>query len=360
MSQVTTYEITSRISGDVLAERFNENFSAAASSNRGPAAPQNPFDGMGWIDTSIVGKEVARIYAAATGWSAVWTLDLSTGVVIPAATLPQIGAAPASHVGSIDGHPVATTSAPGMMPAVQVPAGHGGCRLVYTSPSVVTLTPYNGNLLWVNGALRTIPSGGILLSTSGLAAGTLYYVYAQYTSSTLGIVSSTTGYSVDATTGIKVMAGDSAKPLVGMLYCVTAGVVQDSTVASLFNRRNKTASISVNAGTSSSMPVDLDGSKRVPVLTFSGTVIAVDTSGSHINNTVYGPSTVSAAYGSGTIVCGVTTHAAYGGAYMTATAHGCVVPSNDGLTTLYVMGSTSGSGIGVMTFIGPLWAAWEG
>ena len=49
------------------------------------------------------------------------------------------------------------------------PAQSGGRQPVFA--------PKNGNTIVINGALQTIPAGGIVLAPTGLQANTLYYIY---------------------------------------------------------------------------------------------------------------------------------------------------------------------------------------
>ncbi|MBP0532956.1 hypothetical protein J8J19_22570, partial [Mycobacterium tuberculosis] len=54
--------------------------------------------------------------------------------------------------------------------------GHGQCRLSYVSGTQLKLSPYNGNNLIINGVPQQIPSAGVTLANTGLAASTKYYV----------------------------------------------------------------------------------------------------------------------------------------------------------------------------------------
>jgi hypothetical protein len=45
---------------------------------------------------------------------------------------------------------------------------HGQCRPSVASPTSLLLSPYNGNLLTVNGAPTQIPAAGLTVSNSGL------------------------------------------------------------------------------------------------------------------------------------------------------------------------------------------------
>jgi hypothetical protein len=121
----------------------------------------------------------------------------------------------------------------------------GQCRLIYSSATQLLLMPYQGNQLWVNGAYRKIPSAGVALANTGLAAATLYYVYAFMSGSTLTLEAVTTTHAVDATYGHEIKSGDGTRSLVGMIYMAGAsgtGTFAESAtqrfVANWFNRRD--------------------------------------------------------------------------------------------------------------------------
>ncbi len=119
------------------------------------------------------------------------------------------------------------------------------CRLVYSSSAQIVLEPCNGNQINLDGTSYTIPSSGITLANTGLTAATLYYVYAYDNAGTLALQASTTGHSVNTTTGLPQMTGTAATVLVGWVYMGpgTPGTFVDTaasrTVVSYFNRRNR-------------------------------------------------------------------------------------------------------------------------
>lgn len=94
-------------------------------------------------------------------------------------------------------------------------AGSAQCRLSISGGNV-KLSPYNGNLLNINGAAKVVPSAGVTLSASGAANSTLYYIYAYMVSTTMTLERSTTGYEINSTTGMPQKTGDATRRLVGM------------------------------------------------------------------------------------------------------------------------------------------------
>jgi hypothetical protein len=99
--------------------------------------------------------------------------------------------------------------------------GHGQCRLTATSGTVLTLAPFNGNNVIVNGVYVQLPAAGLTISNTGLAASTLYYVYLGGTTGALSLTLSTTGHTLQAN-GVVTQTGNTALTLVGMIYTSSA------------------------------------------------------------------------------------------------------------------------------------------
>lgn len=171
-------------------------------------------------------------------------------------------------------------------------AGHGQCRLSLSGANLL-LSPYKGNGLIVNGDLNFIPDAGVSLAPTGLLAATLYYIYAYMNSGTMMLEASTTGYSVQAGTGVAVKSTDATRTLVGMAYCATAATFADSQsqrfVLNYFNRRAvQCAGGQINSGsTSSAAWVELSTTGRVSFLSWADEAIDF-TTGGNVNNTVAG------------------------------------------------------------------------
>lgn len=121
---------------------------------------------------------------------------------------------------------------------------HGQCRLIYASATQIKLSQCNGGLLNINGLPETIPAAGVTAANTGLAASTLYYVYAYMNAGAMALELSTTGHSTH-TNGVEIKTGDSTRTLVGMIRTngSTPGqFLDDATnicVLSWFNRRRK-------------------------------------------------------------------------------------------------------------------------
>lgn len=103
--------------------------------------------------------------------------------------------------------------------------------------------PHQGNSLFINGSIITIPSACATLTNSGLSASTYYYIYAYSNSGTLTLEASTTGHSTNTTYGYEQKTGDATRALVGAAYTDGSVAFQDTAtqryVASWFNPQQK-------------------------------------------------------------------------------------------------------------------------
>lgn len=82
MSQVTSYEISgSPLTMADLATELENMFAAAVSANRGATAPDNPFEGMFWWDTSGNPTEVLKRYTVTAGWTSIVSVNITSGLV---------------------------------------------------------------------------------------------------------------------------------------------------------------------------------------------------------------------------------------------------------------------------------------
>jgi hypothetical protein len=84
-----------------------------------------------------------------------------------------------------------------------------------------------------------VPSAGVTISNAGLAASTVYYVYARMSGGAMALELSTTGHT--PTNGVETKTGDTTRTLVGMVRTnASSQFVDDATnicVLSFFNRR---------------------------------------------------------------------------------------------------------------------------
>lgn len=117
-----------------------------------------------------------------------------------------------------------------------------GGRLEFVNSTSLKLNPANGNRIFINGEWYTIPSVGVSLSNSGLAANTVYRVYAYYSGGAVTLEAVTTARATDTTFGHQIKSGDGSRTLVGMCRTNASsqfyGNTQDVGVLSYYNRRN--------------------------------------------------------------------------------------------------------------------------
>ncbi len=92
----------------------------------------------------------------------------------------------------------------------------GNCILSIIGDSL-WLRRYRGLYVPIDGVLHPIPEGGISLLPFLSISGT-WYVYVYASGGMLSLEVDTTGYVIDAATGVSVKLGDSSRTLVGMAY----------------------------------------------------------------------------------------------------------------------------------------------
>ncbi len=139
--------------------------------------------------------------------------------------------------------PLAVGTATASQHAVQYgQLNQGQCYFQYSSTTTVSLVPYNGQNLVINGIPQQVPTGGIAISNTGLAASTLYYFYAAMSGGSMILEASTTGH-VLGTNGVQVKSGDATRTLVGMAFTNTSTpgqfvqTLSSRCVASWYNRK---------------------------------------------------------------------------------------------------------------------------
>lgn len=145
---------------------------------------------------------------------------------------------------------------------------HGQCRLEIDTQTTIKLKPFNGNKLFINGNYRTIPAAGVTLSNAGLAANTLYYIYAYWSGTAIVTTASTGIPKTSLIYGHRVGDNGSGAPnetvtLVGMVYMNTSAQFQQDNaalyVASWFNRKSTLAALNIGSagGTNSNAYVQM-------------------------------------------------------------------------------------------------------
>lgn len=115
----------------------------------------------------------------------------------------------------------------------------GECRLAVASGTSLVLSPYNGNGLKIAGVRYAIPTAGISIANTGLAATTLYHAYAWNNAGTLALELSTTGHATDTAAGnvgVEIKSGDNSRTYVGMVYTAAGTPGPFSLCRSWFNR----------------------------------------------------------------------------------------------------------------------------
>jgi hypothetical protein len=140
----------------------------------------------------------------------------------------------------IDAFDVNTTNR-ALVSALRAFSRTGGCGRLTKSGSNLLFSPFNGNLISINGNFEEIPDAGVTLGVGGLSASTTYRIYAFMSAGTLTLEASTTVHATQAGTGIEIKSGDATRTLVGMARTNGSTAWEDSAtkrlVLSWFNRR---------------------------------------------------------------------------------------------------------------------------
>lgn len=160
----------------------------------------------------------------------------------------------------------------------------GQCRLS-KSGSNLLLLPFKGNLLTINSGAVQIPDAGVTLSTGGLSASTLYYIYAFMNSGTMTLEAVVTAYATQAGTGVTIKTGDATRTLVGMASTDGSVAWADSAtqrfVRSYFNDPgiNLLNSFTTARTTASGSFTELNTEIRVNFLVWTGETIQLNLTG---------------------------------------------------------------------------------
>lgn len=170
------------------------------------------------------------------------------------------------------------------------------CRLVRTNATTLTLQRFNGKsvpLIDGSGNLYFLQlASEPTLANTGLAASTLYYIYAYDNAGTITLEASATAYAAHAS-GLRAKSGDNTRTLVGLIRTEgsTPGQFVDSTtqrfVRSWFNDPPLalTAAFTAARTTASTSYVELNSEIRVEFLVFTGEIIVLSFAGRQRNNT---------------------------------------------------------------------------
>lgn len=114
------------------------------------------------------------------------------------------------------------------------------CRLLRVNNSSITLWPWNGNYITINGIARKLVSSFPTLTSSGLVNGTKYYIYAYWNGSAIVLEASTTAYAMYDPFGYEVKSGDITRTLVGMVYYTGSAFSDNHTQRYVRTRYNDT------------------------------------------------------------------------------------------------------------------------
>src|SRR5262245_13142247 len=171
----------------------------------------------------------------------------------------------------------------------------GQCRLTKLGANL-QLVPYNGNKLLINGAQETIPDIGVALAPTG-TVGTTPYIYAYMSGSSMALEASTTTFSVQAGTGVKVKSTDPTRTLVGKARVGTGTAWFDDEVnrllLSYYNRVRKHMRGAISTpSTGSTSYIELDVNARIFFLSWGEDAVDLKLTGICDTNTA-GPSITS-------------------------------------------------------------------
>lgn len=175
----------------------------------------------------------------------------------------------------------------------------GQCRLARTSTTLLTLSPLNGNKLFINGQWRALPAAGVTLSNAlalieggAPAINTTYNIYAQWDGAAIVLKASATARATDATYGHQIRSGDATSVLVGKAFYNAAGQFAADTevlggVLSWYNRSRKFAvkAFTANRTTSATVGAEINSEIRLSFLSWGDEVAEFKANGSNFNST---------------------------------------------------------------------------
>jgi hypothetical protein len=166
-----------------------------------------------------------------------------------------------------------------------ISALNGGVQL-RNNAGDLTLFPYLGGLLDINGTLVQVPAAGWVVDDTSASNDTTYYIYAT----TTGAEYSATAYEFDSDTGIPYQIGEPSKVLVGMArYGTGAWETSDALIRSYYNDKGAVVEndFTANRTTASTSVVEVNTEIRTLYLVWDGeTVIdsVAGTAGSSLTN----------------------------------------------------------------------------
>ena len=165
----------------------------------------------------------------------------------------------------------------------------GDCRLVKSGANLL-LDRFNGQHLWINGRNEIIPAS-LTLGVGGLAASTLYYIYAFMNAGVMTLEASIAARATDATYFHQIKSGDGTRSLVGLAR-TNGGTAWADTAAQRFVRSwFNGAGVGgmgavVGPATTSSSVVELTTTARAEFLAWANEHFYMQCTGTVTSNTV--------------------------------------------------------------------------
>lgn len=141
------------------------------------------------------------------------------------------------------------------------------CRLTLSGANL-KLSPYQGNMLYINNANYVIPAAGVTLGNTSTALSTFYYIYAFISGSTMTLEASATVPTANAATACQQKTGDATRTLVGCAFTSSGNTWVDTDgsifVLSYFNRKRKKSvkALLTDTSISSGTPVQVSANMQ--------------------------------------------------------------------------------------------------
>ena len=179
-----------------------------------------------------------------------------------------------------------------------IPSNLGQCRLSVASATSLILMPFAGNALIINGTSYRLPAAGVSLSNAGLAANTIYNIYAFISGGAIALEASATAHATDVLTGAEIKSGDPSRTLVGKIRTNATSNFADAPgyrgCINWFNRRqmNVTGGSGTNS-TSSTAYIDMGGAISCSFLTWGDEALFSVVNGFARSDTVGGGANIS-------------------------------------------------------------------
>jgi hypothetical protein len=231
------------------------------------------------------------------GGAAVFTQDSAPATTVPAGSLWWQTSTGLLFVLFNDGNSTQWVFAGNMLPNQNPTMYVAGGRFQINGASPSTsciLVPYVADAMRIQGLIYSIPGAGIVITNSGLTAGTKYYCYAYVSGGAIALEWSTTGHVTDTTpgnVGTEIKSGDNSRTLVGMAFYTAAANFQDTQanrlVRSWYNRPVAgmlSAQLGGNTGINATMG-EVSSVLRVNFVAWAGETISWQSQLTHTTST---------------------------------------------------------------------------